>query len=155
MKRDGQRSKVYAWEGHIVAPLSKRSVPFEAAQAFVDGVWLAHGWLYPPHVALKAKQATRTLADGCRGEIRIRPFTPDWLILHELAHALTSDHDGCSSGHGADFVGMYIKLLDKVMRIPLPLSLYTLQQKGIKFNLFATPWMMREHRPRGAGVHVR
>jgi hypothetical protein len=142
MKHDAQKSKVYDWENHVIAPLSRGTVPYKQAQAFVNGVWLAHGWLHPPHVGLKAKQATRVLADGYRGEIRIRPLTPDWVILHELAHALTSDHDGRSAKHGADFVGIYIRLLDRILNIPLPLSLFTLQQAHIEFNLFAIPWMV-------------
>jgi len=143
--RDTQKQKVYDWERHVVSPLSKRSVPFSEAQAFVDGVWLAHGWLYPPTVSLMPKQARRVYATGSRSEIRIQPHTPEWVILHELAHTLTYDDDG-NDGHGADYVGIYIKLLERVMNIPSLMTMYTLKQAGVKFNLAAIPWMQSRSR---------
>jgi hypothetical protein len=45
--RDYQRSKVYRWEEGAIAPRSSRTVPFDACQGFVDGVFLAHGWFIP------------------------------------------------------------------------------------------------------------
>jgi hypothetical protein len=141
--RDSQKSKVYAWENSVVAPLSKGAVPFDRAQAFVDGVWLTHGWLYPPEVALMPTQAKRVLATGSRAQLRLRPSTPDWVILHELAHTLTSDIDGRNDGHGAEFVGVYIKLLERVLNIPCLLTMYTLRRDKISYNLAAVPWMMK------------
>jgi hypothetical protein len=143
MTRDSQKQKVYDWERNVIAPLGKRSVPFDQAQAFVDGVWLAHGWLYPPQVSAMPKQATRTLATGWRSEIRLPAYTPDWVILHELAHALTSNENGHNDGHGADFVGVYIKLLERVLNIPTLMTMFTLKQANVKFNLAVLPWMQR------------
>ena len=143
MKRDSQKSKVYRWENSVVAPFSKGAIPFEKAQAFVDGVWLAHGWLYPPQVELMPKQAKRVFATGSRARLRLRESTPDWIILHEIAHTLTSNEDGRSDGHGADYVGVYIKLLDKVLNVPTLMCLYTLKQAGVKVNLAAIPWMLK------------
>lgn len=143
MTRDTQQAKVYAWENAVIAPLCKGAVPFEQAQSFVDGVWLTHGWLYPPQVSLMPKQATCTMATGNRAEIRVQPSTADWVILHELAHTLTCDQDGNNDGHGADFVGVYIKLLERVLNIPTLMTMYTLKQAGVKFNLAAIPWMQR------------
>jgi len=143
MTRDSQKQKVYDWENAVIAPLSKRSVPFDQAQAFVDGVWLAHGWLYPPQVSALPKQVKRFGADGCRSQIRLPTHTPEWLILHELAHTLTSDEGGCSDGHGADFVGIYIKLLERVLNIPTLMTMFTLKQANVKFNLAVLPWMQR------------
>ena len=144
MTRDSQKSKVYAWENSVIAPLSKGAVPFERAQAFVDGVWLTHGWLYPPECTLMPKQTKRIWATGSRTQLRLRPSTPDWVILHELAHTLTFDavtHH--NDGHGADFVGVYIKLLERVLNIPTLMTLYTLKRDGIKVNLAAVPWMLK------------
>jgi hypothetical protein len=147
MNRDSQKSKVYAWENNVIAPFSKGAVPFDKAQAFVDGVWLAHGWSYPPQVSLMPKQATRTMATGSRAAVRLQPKTPDWVILHELAHTLTANEDGhggrYNDGHGPDFVGVYIKLLERVLNIPTLMSMYTLRQAGIRYNLAAIPWMQR------------
>jgi len=150
MTRDSQKQKVYDWERHVVAPLSKRSVPFDQAQAFVDGVWLTHGWLYPPQVSKMPKQATRTMATGCRGEIRLPAHTPDWVILHELAHTLTSNEHGHTDGHGADFVGVYIKLLERVLNIPTLMTMFTLKQANVKFNLAVLPWMQRRNEEKRA-----
>jgi hypothetical protein len=137
--KDYQKSKVYAWEDSVIAPLCKGAVPFDKAQAFVDGVWLAHGWSYPPLVSRMPKQATATVATGNRAEVRLPAVAPDWVILHELAHTLTSDHDGRSDLHGAEFVGVYIKLLERVLNIPTLMTMYTLKQAGVKFNLAANP----------------
>jgi hypothetical protein len=132
--RDFQRQRVYDWERKTIAPLTARKVSFESAQTFVNGVWLKSGWLYPPTVGLMAKHATRVFANGTREHINIRENTPVWVILHELAHTLTE-----GDGHGPDFVGMYIKLLDEVLNIPVPMSMYTLTKEKIKFNLSAQP----------------
>ncbi len=140
---DFQRKKVYRWERHVIAPLSKRSIPFEEAQAFVDGIWLAHGWFYPPRVSRMPKQAKKAWATGIRWEIRIQESTPEWVILHELAHVLTSDEEGRNDGHGSKFVGIYIKLLDKILNVPLLMSIYTLERDEIRFSLTAIPWMQR------------
>jgi hypothetical protein len=141
--RDHQKQRLYAWENAVIAPLSRGAVPFDQAQAFVDGIWLAHGWSYPPQVSLLPKQATRKWATGCRAEIRIKPTTPDWVILHELAHTLTSDEEGKHDGHGAEFVGVYIKLLERVLNIPTLMTMYTLRQAKISYNLAAIPWMQQ------------
>lgn len=41
---------------------------------------------------------------------------PSWLLLHEMAHALSSTHEGESDGHGPAFMGLYIQLLGRYMR---------------------------------------
>jgi hypothetical protein len=139
VNRDFQKQRVYDWENSIILPLSSRKIYFQHAQAFVDGVWLKHGWLYPPQVILIAKQATKIFAKGSRAQIKIRPVTPAWIILHELAHTLTSTIDGKTDGHGPDFVGVYIKLLESVLDIPVPMTMFTLTKSNIKFNLGAKP----------------
>lgn len=139
MNRDYQRQRVYDWENGVILPFSSQQVLFKDAQAFVDGVWLKHGWLYPPKVTLIAKQAHKIFAKGSRAEIKIRPITPAWIILHELAHTLTSDIDGKTDKHGPDFVGVYIKLLESVLNIPVPMCMFTLTERNIKFNLGAKP----------------
>ena len=137
--RDFQKSKVYAWETEVIRPCCQQTVQFKDAQAFVDGVWLKHGWLYPPHVELMGKQARRVWANANRARIRIPSVIPAWVILHELAHTLTMNEDGEGDLHGPDFVGIYIKLLDTILHIPVPMSMYTLTKNGIKFNLAARP----------------
>jgi hypothetical protein len=40
-------------------------------------------------------------------------------VLHELAHTCTITVDGDEDGHGPDFMGVYLQLLDQVGNIPL------------------------------------
>ena len=139
--RDPQRSRVYAWEDAVVAPRDPSAIPYEQAQMLVDGVWLAEQLLYPPRVAPLSGQARRTWATGSRTTIRLpqdRP-TPTYVILHEVAHALSSTVDGDSDAHGPDYVGLYMGLLDRRLRIPMPLLMFTAGQQGVAFNLAAKP----------------
>jgi hypothetical protein len=146
MKRDVQKSKVYAWENKVIAPRSHVMIKFDVAQQFVDGVWLRNGWLFPPTVGKMAAHAKRVWANGNRTRINIRENTPAWVILHELAHTATGTIHGDSDGHGADFMGVYLKLLETVLGIPLPLTMYTLNKTGIKYNIGAKPTWLDDHK---------
>ncbi len=142
--RDLQRSRVYAWEDAVVAPRDRSAIPFEQAQMLVTGVWLAEQLLYPPRVEPMPHQARRTWATGSRTMIRLpqdRP-TPTYVILHEVAHALSSTVDGDTDAHGPDFVGLYMGLLDRRLKIPTPLLMFTANQHGVTFNLAAKPRFM-------------
>lgn len=139
--RDLQRSRVYAWEDAVVAPRDRSAIPFEQAQMLVTGVWLAEQVLYSPRVEPMARQARRTWATGSRTAIRLpqdRP-TPTYVILHEVAHALSSTVDGDTDAHGPDFVGLYMGLLDRRLKIPMPLLMFTAAQHDVTFNLAAKP----------------
>jgi hypothetical protein len=131
--RDYQKSKVYAWENKFIAPRCPRCISIEHAQCFVDGVFICEGLVGSPRVSLMPKQATKTFATGERTELRLRPKTPAWVILHELAHSLTEDF------HGPNFVGVYLKLLDKYADLSLLTSMFSLQTEKIDFNLSAIP----------------
>jgi len=137
--RDRQRQRVYDWENTVVQPQSSRIVKFEQAQAFVDGVWLALGLRFPPRVELMPAQAKTRWATGNRARLQLRDKTPAWIILHELAHSITQEHDKDHESHGADFVGVYIKLLEKVLNIPTIMLMYTLKEHGVRYNLAAQP----------------
>jgi hypothetical protein len=132
--RDFQKSKVYKWERQVVSPRTNLVIPFDRAQMFVDGVWMSLGLIGPPVVTLMANQATRVWATGERTQLQLRHETPAWVILHELAHALTMDFTGHCDGHGPKFVGAYMKLLDKVLNIPLALTMYSAEHHGIKYE---------------------
>jgi hypothetical protein len=139
--KDPQRSRVYAWEEAVVAPRDPSAILYEQAQMLVDGVWLAERLLYPPQVAPLPRQARRTWATGSRTTIRLSQDqpTPTYVILHEVAHALSSTVDGDSEAHGPDYVGLYMGLLDRRLRIPMPLLMFTAAQHGLAFNLAAKP----------------
>ncbi len=114
--RDRQRGRVYAWEDRIVVPRDRTLVPIAGAQAMVDAIWAEMGLLYPPRVEPLPAAVRRRLAEADRLTIRLPPAVPSWCLLHELAHAMTSDHDGRSDGHGALFMGLYLQLLCRYMR---------------------------------------
>ncbi len=134
--RDYQKRNVYKWENEVVGPRCHGRVRFENAQAFVDGIWLAEGLLYPPRVELAHENSKHW--SGSRTNLELTKITPAWVIIHELAHTLTMSLED-SDGHGPDYVGNYIRLLDKYMGVPLALSLYTLDLAKIKVNIWAKP----------------
>jgi hypothetical protein len=114
--RDRQRSRVYDWENRIVVPHDRTQVPIAAAQAMVDAIWAEMGLLYPPRVEPLPAAVRKRLAEADRLTIRLPVSVPSWCLLHEMAHAMTSDHDGRSDGHGPLFMGIYVQLLCRYMR---------------------------------------
>ncbi len=137
--RDGQRARVYAWEDRVVAPCHPGTVPFAAAQGTVDAIWSEMGLLYPPRVQALPAQARTRVADANRLRIRLPPQTPCWCLLHELAHAMTSTQDGLSDGHGPIFVGVYVGLLVRYLRMDAAALHDSLCAAGIRLQPGATP----------------
>ena len=115
--RDRQRSRVYGWENRVVVPHDQTTIPITAAQAMVDTIWAEMALLYPPRVEPLPAGVRRRLADADRLTIRLPAETPSWCLLHELAHAMTSEHDGASDGHGPSFMAIYVELLCRYMRL--------------------------------------
>ena len=109
--RDHQRGRVYAWEERFVAPHDPSSVAFKQAQGVVDAIWAEVGLRLP-------RQARTTVADATRLLIRLSDTTSSWCLLHELAHAMSSTHEGRSDGHGPRFMGLYAQLLIRYLRVP-------------------------------------
>lgn len=137
--KDYQRQRVYNWEDSVVAPHCPAIVPFTAGQQYVDGVWLANGWTRSPRVVPLPRQCKRVVARASHGEICLPQRIAGWIILHELAHVLTDDR------HGPDFVGIYIDLLERTEKLSRLLTMYTLKQARIDFNLAAQPlaWVVQ------------
>ena len=79
-------------------------------------IWADLDLRFPPKVAPLPGQARRLHADGSRLLLRLPETMPSWLLLHEMAHALSSTHEGASDGHGPAFMGLYIQLLERYMR---------------------------------------
>lgn len=138
-RRDGQRARVYAWEDRAIAPLDPSLVPFGAAQGMVDAIWSELGLAWPPRVEALPPQATTRMADASRLAVRLPARVPSWCLLHELAHALTSTHDGRSDGHGPLFVGIYADLLVRYLRLDPAWLLDSLAQAGISVRAGARP----------------
>lgn len=128
---DRHARKLYAWEDAVVAPRDRSLVPFARLQALVDHVWAAEGRQWPPRVRPLPRQARRTVARATRTVIEAPPELPSWVLLHEVAHALTADVEGNHAGHGPDFVAAYLRLLVTHARLDRPLLETTLHAAGI------------------------
>jgi hypothetical protein len=136
---DRQRSRVYAWEDSTVAPLDRSQIPFAAAQGMVDAIWQELGLRFPPQVEPMPAQARTRLADANRLVVRLPGLTPSWCLLHELAHSLTTTMDGQSDGHGPIFVGIYVQLLRRYLRLDEAAMLRDLEAAGIEVAIDAQP----------------
>jgi hypothetical protein len=147
LRPDWQRSRVYAWEDRVVAPEDPGQVAFPAAQGMVDAIWGEMGLRYPPRVERLPEQARSRVADATRLTLRLRPATPSWCLLHELAHAMTTDHDGRSDGHGAAFLGVYIGLLGRYLRLDEAELVRSAEAAGLQVQRGAQPVFLDADRP--------
>jgi len=145
--RDRQRSKVYAWEERFVAPCDPSTIVLAQAQGMVDAIWTEMGLRFPPKVEPLPRQAHATMADANRLTIRLADTCPSWWLLHELAHSLTSTHDGRSDGHGANFMGLYVQLLARYLRLPLDALLASVHAAGIEIDHQAVPLFVDASEP--------
>ncbi|PHK95272.1 hypothetical protein CR162_08870 [Pseudoroseomonas rhizosphaerae] len=146
-QQDAQRRRVYAWEDRFVAPYGGGEIRFEAAQAMVDAIWADLGLRYPPKVERLPVQARRRMADADRIRLRMPDALPDWILLHELAHALSSTQEGASDGHGPRFLGLYARLLIRYLRIPEDILFRSLEEASLRFDPAARPAFL-DHPPR-------
>ena len=105
----------------------------------VDAIWTDMGLRYPPEVERLPAQATATLASATRLSLKLREQTPAWCLLHELAHALSATHDGRSDGHGPIFMGLYVQLLVRYLRLDKAQLLHSLRAAGISVFSEASP----------------
>jgi len=137
--RDSQRQRLYAWEDRVVAPHGGAPLPFAVAQGMVDAIWAELGLRYPPRVEPLPVQATRRMADANRLRLRLPAEFPPWVLLHELAHALSSTQDGASDGHGPVFTGLYVQLLERYLRLPADRLAASLAEAGLRVELSAKP----------------
>jgi hypothetical protein len=81
----------------------------------VNAIWVDMGLQFPPAVELLPRQSSATLASATRLSIFLPAQIPSWCLLHELAHAMTSDFEGNCDGHGPIFMGLYIKLISRYL----------------------------------------
>jgi hypothetical protein len=137
--RDRQRARLYVWEDRIIAPRDRTSLAFGQAQSTVDAIWAEMGLRFPPKVERLPRQARCTMADATRLSIRLPESSPSWCLLHELAHALTSTHDGISDGHGPVFAGLYAQMLARYMRVPIQELARSFAAFSIEADLAAKP----------------
>lgn len=135
---DRQQYAVYAWENHVLTRRGQH-LKFDEIQPVVDYIWNQEGLKYPPKVQTLTGN-DKAAGRGNRVGLWFKKTGADTiLVIHELAHSLTSDFEYGSNWHNADFLGIYMKLLEKYAGYQLPLLIYTAKKFNLKFNLLATP----------------
>jgi len=147
--RDSQRGRVYAWENRIIATCDSTFVDYARAQSMVDAIWTETGLKYPPAVEPLPSQSSATLASATRLSIFLPAQIPSWCLLHELAHAMTSDFEGNSDGHGPTFMGLYIMLISRYLRMEKGDLLKSAAADGIDVAPDASPIFVDVERPAG------
>ena len=152
--RDHQRGRVYAWEERFVAPRDSSSVAFPQAQGMVDAIWADMSLRFPPKVVHLPRQARTTVADATRLLIRLTDTTSSWCLLHELAHAMSSTHEGDSDRHGPRFMGLYAQMLIRYLRVPPDVLGRSLHDAGIEVDMDAIPSFL-DDRPTGPSTQSR
>jgi hypothetical protein len=105
----------------------------------VDAIWSDTDPRYPPAVERLSRRATTTVASANRLAICLPDRTPAWCLLREIAHALSMTHDGRSDGHGPVFMGLYVRLLVRYLRLDEPSLLASLRDAGISIAREARP----------------
>lgn len=140
--RDYQQSRLYRWESGFLGPRDQSKVPFDNIQNIVNHIWEGEGLSYPPKVKPIPKQKTSAMGDACRLSIRFHEgkTVPTWVIIHEVAHSMTSSIEGKSAKHGPLFVGVYIKLLAKYLPgMNQFVLMHTAKEAKVDFDIMATP----------------
>ena len=137
--RDCQRNRVYTWEEQVIAPRDPSLIELGQAQGMIDAIWAETGLRFPPKVERLPRQARSTVADASRLSIRLTGSSPSWCLLHELAHAMSSTHDGHSDGHGPTFMGLYAQLVIRYLRVPADRLSQSLHAAGIEADMQAKP----------------
>jgi hypothetical protein len=105
----------------------------------VDAIWADMGLRYPPAVTSLSRQARSTIARADRLSILLSDWTPSWCLLHELAHAMTSHADGRSDGHGPLFMGIYVQLIARYLRLDRQTLISSLRDSKINILCEARP----------------
>lgn len=132
--RDAQQNRAYDWERMYIAKHDVQKVPFNQIKFVVDYMWKGEGLEHPPIVSPLPKPYGNVEADSTRLELRFKPFTNTWVIIHELAHSMTSMATGLSNYHGELWLGRYMQLLYKYLKIPMDYLQSTALQSGLRFD---------------------
>jgi hypothetical protein len=146
-RRDTQRARVYAWEEEAVVPHGQAPIPFTVVQGVVDAIWAEMGLRWPPKVEPLPRQARRLQGTGSRLALRLPDPVPAFLLFHELAHALSSSAEGKTDGHGPRFVGLYLQLLTRYLRLPEDGLLRSLEVHHVVVDRTAVPAFLADGRP--------
>jgi hypothetical protein len=120
MRRDFQKSKVYAWANNYVLPIDHESLDIVTCQLIADDVLRCYKINRKLPVTTIVSKTMRgvykerfTIQLQDKG--KIRP-----IVLHEIAHAITRYYYGYSvPSHGKEFVSFFMILLNKWCRVPM------------------------------------
>jgi hypothetical protein len=141
-QRDSQKSKVYSWENQHVIGRAEAYIPYDRCQDMVNYIWAQMGWQHPPRVRPMPRQERK----ACAKANRLNVYIPEdygaktTVIIHELAHSATGDIEGSTECHGPEFVGVYMKILDKLVPgLNLPVLMYTAKEAKVKFDITHVP----------------
>lgn len=141
-QRDSQKSKVYAWENQHVIGRTEAYIPFERCQEMVNYIWEQMGWQYPPRVRPLHINNTKAAAKANRLNVYVpeQHGAKTTVLVHECAHSATAEVDGQSERHGPEFVGVYMRMLDKLIPgLHLPVLMFTAKEMKVKFDLTHIP----------------
>jgi hypothetical protein len=105
----------------------------------VDAIWSDLELRHPPIVERLSRRASAIMASATRLSLHLSDQTPAWCLLHEIAHAMSSTHDGCSDGHGPVFMGLYVRLLVRYLRLDEATLLTSLRDARISVARDARP----------------
>jgi hypothetical protein len=128
--------RCYRWEDKHIHARDQSVVPFDQAQSIVDYVWSKAGLSYPPKIGPLSKNAKKTRANASRLQIRIpKSGIKTTILLHEIAHSMTSDALGASEHHGPRFVGVFMHLLcEHIPTFQLAQLRCTAKLESVDFN---------------------
>ncbi len=142
--RDGQKSRLYKWEDQVVSPYGSALVPFAHAQRMVNYIWAEMGLLYPPTVERFRPNVVTQQASADRSYVHMHESLPTWVLIHELAHSMTSTHEKNVHGHNEYYVGVYFSLLEKFLGMDGLMLQHTATMCKVKFIVGATPIMLNK-----------
>ena len=129
-----------------MAPRDRTTIDFAAVQPMVDAIWSDMELRYPPAVKRLSRRATAMIASANRLSLSLPDQTPAWCLLHEIAHAMSTTDDGHSDGHGPVFMGLYVRLLVRYLRLNEACLLASLREARISIARDARPVFLDPHR---------
>jgi hypothetical protein len=136
---DRQKNKVYQWEDKNVKPYDINPVKLQNVQEIVNFIWEREGLKYPPKVSRLSHKSHKTAGTGNRLELKFRDITHTWIIIHEISHSMTCNIHNQTNNHNSLFLGIYIKLLNKYLNLPLNQLTESAKSYNLKFQLEAKP----------------
>ena len=115
MRIDKQQGLVYQWEQAEIAPKDTTKLFFFQVEPIIRWIWEQENLQYPPLVEKLPKKCRKFCADATRLKVRFADITYTWIVLHELAHSMTSRYNGLTNRHGSLFMEKYCQLLSRYL----------------------------------------